>query len=145
MPVLGANVVAPSQPLAAQAGLRMLQQGGNAVDAALATAIALTVVEPTSNGLGSDAFALVWDGESLSGINGSGRSPAQWTPARFAGLETMPVHGWEAVTVPGAVDTWVQLSTRFGNLPFEALFGPALAYAAGGFPVSPLTGKPPAA
>jgi gamma-glutamyltranspeptidase/glutathione hydrolase len=141
MPVLGANAVATSQPLAAQAGLRMLQQGGNAVDAALATAIALTVVEPTSNGLGSDAFALVWDGESLSGINGSGRSPAQWTPARFAGLETMPVHGWEAVTVPGAVDTWVQLSTRFGNLPFEALFGPALAYAAGGFPVSPLTAR----
>lgn len=141
MPVLASNVVAASQPLAAQAGLRMLQQGGNAVDAALAAAIALTVVEPTSNGLGSDAFALVWDGESLTGINGSGRSPGGWTPARFAGREVMPVHGWEAVTVPGAVDTWVQLSSRFGNLPFEALFGPALAYAAGGFPVSPLTAR----
>ncbi len=141
MPVMGANAVATSQPLAAQAGLRMLQQGGNAVDAALATAIALTVVEPTSNGLGSDAFALVWDGEALTGINGSGRSPAGWTPARFADLDTMPVHGWEAVTVPGAVDTWAQLSSRFGNLPFEALFGPALAYAAGGYPVSPLTAR----
>jgi len=139
MPVMGANAVATSQPLAAQAGLRMLQQGGNAVDAALAAAIALTVVEPTSNGLGSDAFALVWDGERLSGINGSGRSPAGWTPERFAGRQAMPSHGWEAVTVPGAVDTWVQLSTHFGNLPFEALFGPALAYAAGGFPVSPVT------
>ena len=139
MPVMGANAVATSQPLAAQAGLRMLQQGGNAVDAALAAAIALTVVEPTSNGLGSDAFAIVWDGQRLTGINGSGRSPGTWTPARFAGRETMPIHGWEAVTVPGAVDTWVQLSTRFGNLPFEALFGPAAAYAAGGYPVSPLT------
>jgi len=141
MPVMGANAVATSQPLAAQAGLRMLQQGGNAVDAALATAIALTVVEPTSNGLGSDAFALVWDGESLVGINGSGRSPAAWEPSRFADRDSMPVLGWEAVTVPGAVDTWVQLSGRFGNLPFEALFGPALAYAAGGYPVSPLTAR----
>ena len=141
MPVMGRNVVATSQPLAAQAGLQMMRQGGNAVDAALAAAIALTVVEPTSNGLGSDAFALVWDGDRLSGINGSGRAPGQWTPARFAGLAAMPALGWEAVTVPGAVDTWVQLSERFGNLPFEALFGPALAYAAGGFPVSPLTAR----
>jgi gamma-glutamyltranspeptidase/glutathione hydrolase len=139
MPVLGRNVVATSQPLAAQAGLRMLQQGGNAVDAALATAIALTVVEPTSNGLGSDAFALVWDGRALTGINGSGRAPAQWSPERFEHLEAMPENGWETVTVPGAVDAWVKLSERFGNLPFEALFGPALAYAAGGYPVSPIT------
>jgi len=139
MPVMGRNAVATSQPLAAQAGLRMLQQGGNAVDAALATAIALTVVEPTSNGLGSDAFALVWDGTSLTGINGSGRAPAGWSPARFENLDALPEHGWETVTVPGAVDTWVKLSERFGNLPFEALFGPALAYAAGGYPVSPIT------
>jgi gamma-glutamyltranspeptidase/glutathione hydrolase len=141
MPVMGRNVVATSQPLAAQAGLRMLQQGGNAVDAALAAAIALTVVEPTSNGLGSDAFALVWDGQTLTGINGSGRSPGRWTPERFAGREAMPVVGWEAVTVPGAVDAWVQLSDRFGDLPFDALFGPAVAYAAGGYPVSPLTAR----
>jgi gamma-glutamyltranspeptidase/glutathione hydrolase len=141
MPVMGRNVVATSQPLAAQAGLRMLQQGGNAVDAALAVAIALTVVEPTSNGLGSDLFALVWNGEALIGINGSGRSPAAWTPARFAGHAAMPAHGWEAVTVPGAVDAWVQLSRRYGNLPFETLFGPAVAYAGGGYPVSPLTAR----
>jgi len=139
MPVMGCNAVATSQPLAAQAGLRMLLQGGNAVDAALATAIALTVVEPTSNGLGSDAFALVWDGSTLTGINGSGRSPHQWTPERFAGQDAMPEHGWETVTVPGAVDTWVRLSERFGRLPFEALFEPAVAYAEKGYPVSPIT------
>jgi len=141
MPVMGRNAVATSQPLAAQAGLRMLLQGGNAVDAALATAIALTVVEPTGNGLGSDAFALVWDGTALTGINGSGRSPAQWTPQRFSGQDTLPEHGWETVTVPGAVDTWVRLSERFGQLPFEALFEPALAYARNGFPVSPMTAR----
>jgi len=91
MPVLARNVVATSQPLAAQAGLRMLLKGGNAVDAALATAIALTVVEPTSNGIGSDAFALVWDGAKLHGLNGSGRSPRAWTLDRFAGLSPCPV------------------------------------------------------
>ena len=85
MPVLARNVVATSQPLAAQAGLRMLLHGGNAVDAAIATAIALTVVEPIMNGIGSDAFALVWDGTSLQGLNASGRAPRAWTPERFAG------------------------------------------------------------
>ena len=136
---MGRCAVATSQPLAAQAGLRMLLQGGNAVDAALATAIALTVVEPTSNGLGSDAFALVWDGSQLTGINGSGRAPSQWTPDRFAGQDAMPEHGWETVTVPGAVDTWARLSERFGKLPFDVLFEPAIAYAKNGFPVSPIT------
>src|SRR4029453_18309134 len=86
MPVLAANVVATSQPLAAQAGLRMLLKGGNAVDAALATAITLTVVEPTMNGIGSDAFALLWDGGMLHGLNASGRAPAAWTPEHFTGL-----------------------------------------------------------
>ena len=94
MPVLAANVVATSQPLAAQAGLRMLLKGGNAVDAALATAIALTVVEPTMNGIGSDAFALVWDRTQLNGLNASGRAPAAWSPARFANHKTMPLAGW---------------------------------------------------
>jgi gamma-glutamyltranspeptidase/glutathione hydrolase len=139
MPVLARNVVATSQPLAAQAGLRMLLQGGNAADAALAAAITLTVVEPTSNGIGSDAFALVWDGQSLHGFNGSGRSPRAWTPERFAGLSHMPAWGWEAVTVPGAVDAWVQLSEKFGRLPFADLFAPAIDYAHKGFVVSPLT------
>jgi gamma-glutamyltranspeptidase/glutathione hydrolase len=132
------NVVATSQPLAAQAGLRMLLQGGNAVDAALATAIALTVVEPTSNGIGSDAFAIVWDGSELHGLNASGRSPAGWTAERFAGLDRMPTRGWDAVTVPGAVSAWVALSERFGQLEFAALFQPAIEYARDGFPVTPI-------
>src|SRR5580765_66868 len=89
MPVLAANVVAASQPLAAQAGLRMLQKGGNAVDAALATAITLTVVEPTMNGLGSDAFAIIHDRDHLIGFNGSGRSPKAGAPAHFAGQAMM--------------------------------------------------------
>jgi gamma-glutamyltranspeptidase/glutathione hydrolase len=139
MPVLAKNVVATSQPLAAQAGLRMLLKGGNAVDAALATAIALTVVEPTSNGIGSDAFAIVWDGQRRHGLNASGRSPAAWNPERFAGLDSMPTTGWNSVTVPGAVSAWVELSKRFGTLPFGDLFGPAIEYAAGGFLVSPIT------
>jgi len=138
MPVLAGNVVAASQPLAAQAGLRMLLGGGNAVDAAVATAIALTVVEPTSNGIGSDAFAVVWDGRRLHGLNASGRSPAGLTPERFAGRNEIPKLGWDAVTVPGAVSAWAELSSRFGRLPFEKLFEPAIEYASGGFLVSPI-------
>src|SRR5690606_9327796 len=84
--VMARNVVATSQPLAAQAGLRMLLSGGNAVDAAVAAAIALTVVEPTSNGIGSDAFAIVHDGERLHGLNASGRSPRALDAKRFAGF-----------------------------------------------------------
>jgi len=139
MPVLARNVVATSQPLASQAGLEMLAKGGNAVDAALAAAICLTVVEPTSNGLGGDAFALVWDGRELHGFNGSGRSPAEMRLERFSGRQSMPDLGWESVTVPGAVDAWSRLSKRFGALPFQALFGPAMGYAREGFQVSPMT------
>jgi gamma-glutamyltranspeptidase/glutathione hydrolase len=141
MPVLARNVVATSQPLAAQAGLRMLLKGGNAVDAALATAIALTVVEPTSNGIGSDAFALVWDGRTLHGLNGSGRSPRACSFERFAGMDKMPDFGWDTVTVPGAVDTWVQLSRKFGKLAFGELFAPAIDYARNGYLVSPITAE----
>jgi len=139
MPVLARNVVATSQPLAAQAGLRMLLQGGNAVDAAIATAVTLTVVEPTSNGIGGDAFALVWRDEKLYGLNGSGRSPHAWSFEQYADLDRMPDLGWGAVTVPGAVDAWVKLSQRFGKLPFAELFGPAIEYAQNGFIVSPRT------
>lgn len=139
MPTLAENIVATSQPLAAQAGLRMLLDGGNAVDAALATAITLAVVEPTSNGIGSDAFALIWDGTRLFGINGSGRSPAGWTYERFSHLREMPLLGWDAVTVPGAVSVWAALSEKFGRLSFEKLFAPAVYYARHGFPVAPKT------
>ena len=141
MPVMARNVVATSQPLAAQAGLQMLLKGGNAVDAALAAAIALTVVEPTSNGIGSDAFALVWSDQMLHGLNGSGRSPKAWSYDRFAKLDEMPALGWDTVTVPGAVDAWVKLSQRFGKLPFADLFTPAIDYALKGFVVSPITAE----
>jgi gamma-glutamyltranspeptidase/glutathione hydrolase len=141
MPVLARNVVATSQPLAAQAGLRMLLGGGNAVDAALAAAIALAVVEPTSNGIGGDAFAILWNGAALHGLNGSGRSPRAWSPQRFAGSGSMPVLGWDTVTVPGAVAAWAALSDRFGRLPFADLFQPAIAYARTGFVVSPITAE----
>ncbi len=137
-PVLGRNAVATSQPLATQAGMSMLQAGGNAVDAALAAAMALTVVEPVSNGIGSDLFAIVWDGSALHGLNASGRSPAATTPERFASQDSMPVTGWDSVTVPGAVSGWVALSEKLGKLPLERLARPAIGYADDGFPVSPV-------
>ena len=135
-PVLATNVVCTSQPLAAQAGLRMLDEGGSAVDAAIATAIALTVVEPVSNGIGSDAFAIVWDGRELHGLNASGRSPAAWTPEYFGGTGVPPL-GWNSVTVPGAVSAWVELHAKFGRLSFDRLFDPAISYARNGFLLSP--------
>jgi len=138
MPVMASNVVATSQPLAAQAGLRMLQLGGNAIDAAIAAAAVLTVVEPTGNGLGSDAFALVWDGQRLHGLNASGRSPRALTPERFAGRESMPYGGWDSVTVPGAVSGWVALHERFGSLPLTTLLSDAIRYAEEGFSVTPI-------
>ena len=138
MPVLGANVVATSQPLASQAGASMLARGGNAVDAAVAAAITLTVVEPVNNGLGSDAFAIVaYEGE-LHGLNASGRSPRASSADRFSGQSRVPMLGWDSVTVPGAVSAWVQLSERFGRLPFETLFEPAIRYAEEGYLVSPV-------
>ena len=140
-PVFARNVVATSQPLATEAGIDAMRRGGNAVDAALATAITLTVVEPTMNGLGSDAFAIVWDGVALHGVNGSGRSPRAWNAERFAHLSEMPVHGWDAVTVPGAVDVWSTLSERFGALPFETLFEAAIHYAREGFQVGHITAQ----
>ncbi|OBK14902.1 gamma-glutamyltransferase [Mycobacterium asiaticum] len=135
-PILAANAVCTSQPLAAQAGLQMLADGGNAVDAAIATAITLTVVEPVSNGIGSDAFAIIWDGQQLHGLNASGRSPAGWTPQYF-GDTGVPAFGWNSVTVPGAVSAWSELHQRFGRLPFERLFAPAITYGRNGFLVSP--------
>lgn len=137
--VAAENLVAASQPLATQAGLSMLARGGNAVDAAIATAITLTLVEPSGNGIGSDAFCILWDGKKLHGLNASGRSPKGWTPERFG--YAIPLRGWESVTVPGAVSAWVELSERFGKLPFETLFEPAIGYAENGFPVSPVIAK----
>lgn len=139
-PVFAQNIVASSQPLAVQAGISALKLGGNAVDAALACAITLTVVEPNNNGIGSDAFALIHDGKTLHGLNASGRSPAALTPDRFVGQAGMPTLGWDAVTVPGAVSAWVAMSDRFGKLPFELLFEDAIHYGRNGFQVGPKTG-----
>ncbi len=140
LPVFGRNVVATSHPLAAQAGQRMLLQGGNAVDAAIATAAAMTLLEPVSNGLGSDAFCILWDGESLHGLNAAGHAPRAWTPEYFRskhgkGTRTPPRRGWDSVTVPGAVAGWVMLSERFGRLPFEDLLQPAIEIAERGYAV----------
>lgn len=114
----------------------MLAEGGGAVDAAIATAITLTLVEPVSNGIGSDAFAIVWDGQRLHGLNASGRSPAAWTPEYFGG-KAVPALGWNSVTVPGAVSAWAELHAKFGKLRFERLFEPAISYGRNGFLVSP--------
>jgi len=140
LPVFARNVVATSHPLAAQAGLRMLAAGGNAVDAAIATAAVMTLVEPCSNGLGSDAFCILWDGQQLHGLNASGRAPAAWTPDYFrakygADAKAPPVRGWDSVTVPGAVASWVALSERFGRLRFEDLLAPAIEIAERGYAV----------
>jgi gamma-glutamyltranspeptidase/glutathione hydrolase len=136
-PLLASNVVSTSQPLAAQAGLQMLAAGGSAVDAILATAITLTLVEPVSNGIGSDAYAIVWDASRLHGLNASGRSPAAWTPEYFAGQKNVPVRGWNSVSVPGCVSAWVEMHKRWGKLPFEKLFERAIQYGREGFLVSP--------
>jgi gamma-glutamyltranspeptidase/glutathione hydrolase len=135
--VLARNIVVASQPLAAQSGLRMLADGGNAVDAAVAAAATLAVVEPVNNSVGGDAFAQVWHRGQLYGVNGSGRSPAGWRAQRFAGRSAMPVRGWDSVTVPGAVSVWAELSARFGRLPFDALLAPAIGYAREGYAVTP--------
>jgi gamma-glutamyltranspeptidase / glutathione hydrolase len=153
------GAVATSQPLAASAGLAALRRGGTAVDAALATAIALTVVQPGSNDIGSDLFAIVWDGERLHGLNASGRAPAGLTremvlvaldgrvvppsaahgggQAAAGAQGAMPARGWLPVTVPGAPAGWRDLHARFGALPFEDLFTDAIGYAEHGYPVSP--------
>jgi gamma-glutamyltranspeptidase/glutathione hydrolase len=145
-PLFARNVVATSQPLAAQAGLQMLAAGGNAVDAAVAAAAVIALVEPCSNGLGSDAFALVWDGARLHGLNASGPAPAAWTLDYFRGrygdaiatdAQARPERGWDTVTVPGAVGGWAALHGRFGALPFERVLAPAIDYAERGFAVSP--------
>jgi gamma-glutamyltranspeptidase / glutathione hydrolase len=138
LPVFARNVVSTSHPLGAQAGLRMMWKGGNAVDAAVAAAAVMTICEPVSNGLGGDAFAILWDGRELHGLNASGGAPATWTPEHFKrkyGAEAVkpPKRGFDSVTVPGGVAGWVALSERFGKLPFADLMEPAIEIAERGY------------
>jgi gamma-glutamyltranspeptidase / glutathione hydrolase len=137
LPVFARNVVSTSHPLAAQAGLHMLRKGGNAVDAAVAAAAVMTICEPVSNGLGSDAFAILWDGNQLHGLNASGPAPAAWTADHFkrkyGDVATPPKRGFDSATVPGAVSAWVALSERFGKLPFADLLEPAIDIAERGY------------
>ena len=143
LPLFARNVVSTSHPLGAQAGLRMLHKGGNAVDAAIAAAAAMTIVEPVSNGLGSDAFCILWDGKELHGLNASGCAPASWTPDYFKrkygdSATAPPKRGLDSVTVPGAVSSWVALSERFGKLPFADLLEPAIEIAERGYLLPPV-------
>ncbi len=145
-PLFARNVVSTSHPLAAQAGLRMMLKGGNAVDAAIAAAATLTLVEPVSCGLGGDCFAILWDGKKLHGLNSSGPAPAAWNVEYFKrkhgsdanGLANQPKRGWDTVTVPGVVAGWAALHGKFGKLPFEDLFEPAIEIAERGYAVPPV-------
>ena len=138
-PVHARNAAATSHPLATTAAVAVLQAGGNAADAAVAAAACLTVVEPTSNGLGGDLFAIVRTPDGmLHGLNASGRSPAAWTPDRFAG-DAMPQVGGDSVTVPGCVAGWRDLVARFGTRPLGDLLEPAVRHATDGHPVAPIT------
>ena len=137
------GMVCTSQPLAAQAGLDILKKGGNAVDAAIATAACMTVLEPTSNGIGGDGFALVWMKDKLYGLNASGPAPMGIDPEELRAKygDTLPKRGWVPVTVPGIPSAWASLSERFGKLPFEELLEPAIRYAEEGYPVSPVISR----
>ena len=162
--VYGKNgMVCTSQALAAQAGLDILKKGGNAIDAAIATAISLTVLEPPSNGIGSDLFALVWHQGKLYGLNGSGSAPLSLTRENVLAklhedgiakdnykdsdqimdlsASSMPDNGWETVTVPGAPASWKALHERFGTADFASLFEAAIRYAEDGFPMQPICSK----
>lgn len=148
-PVFARNVVSTSHPLAAQAGHHVLLDGGNAVDAAIATAAALTIVEPVSNGLGSDAFALVWADGKLHGLNASGPAPGAWDLNFFRqrygddkqGFAQRPQRGWDSVTVPGAVAGWEALHRRFGKLPFARLLESAITLAERGVTLAPMVAR----
>nr|WP_198556513.1 gamma-glutamyltransferase [Paraglaciecola sp. MB-3u-78] len=135
-------MVATSQPLATQVGLEILRQGGNAIDAAIAANAMLGLVEPTGSGIGGDLFAIVWDAKTqkLYGLNASGRSPKSLTLEHFKlqGLDSIPSYGPLPVSVPGVVDGWFELHTKFGSLPMTNILSPSIEYAKKGFPVSEL-------
>jgi gamma-glutamyltranspeptidase/glutathione hydrolase len=134
------GMVATSQPLAAQAGLQVLQQGGNAIDAAVATAAVLNVVEPMSTGIGGDMFAIVYMAKTreLAGLNGSGRSGYAASIEFFTkqGMNAIPTTGVHSISVPGAVDGWETLLHKYGTMSLAQVLKPAIEHAAKGFPVS---------
>lgn len=141
--VYGAHgMVCAAQPLAVQAGLEMLRQGGSAVDAAIAVNACLGLMEPTANGLGGDLFAMVWDPRAgkLEGLNASGRAPLALTADRVKREQdgTIPLYTPYAWTVPGACDGWFELHARYGRLPMSKVLEPAIRYAEEGFPLSPV-------
>ena len=146
IPVFARNIASTSHPLAAQAGLKIMQQGGNAVDASIATAAVLMVVEPVSNGLGSDMFAIVWDGEKLHGLNASGTAPQAWSPEYYEkkygigtdGFANRPQRGWDTVTIPGAIAGWQALHNKFGKLSFTEILSPAIDIANQGHAIAPI-------
>lgn len=137
------GMVCTSQPLAAQAGLDILKRGGNAIDAAVATAACMTVLEPTSNGIGSDSFALVWLKDHMEALNASGRSPMSLTAQQVKDLghTDMPRRGWIPVMVPGAPSAWAELSEKYGSLPLEEVLAPAISYAQDGYAVTPVISR----
>ena len=145
-PLFARNVVSTSHPLAAQAGLRMMLKGGNAVDAVIAAAATMVLVEPVSCGIGGDCFAILWDGKKLHGLNSSGVAPAAWNVKYFKrkhgvdsnGQANQPIRGWDSATVPGVVAGWAALHEKFGKLPFEVLFEPAIEIAERGYAVPPI-------
>ncbi len=134
------GMVCASQPLAAQAGLDIIKQGGNAFDAALAAAACLAVVEPMSCNMGGDGFALIWHDGKLYGLNASGPAPALLSvdALKAAGYTEMPKYGWGAVTVPGVTSGWAEINKRFGKLSLSQILQPAIDYARDGFAVSPV-------
>ncbi len=140
------GMVATSQPLATQIGLQVLKDGGNAVDAAIATNAALGLMEPTGSGIGGDLFAIVWSAEDqkLYGLNASGRSPMGMSYDDLKaelderGRQSIPAYGVLPISVPGAVDGWFELHSKLGSMPMNEILAPAIKYANEGFPVSEL-------
>src|SRR5918994_2740394 len=147
LPVVGRSVVATtlgivaaSQPLAARAGVQILERGGNAIDAAIAANSTIGLMEPTGNGIGGDLFILYYQAKTgtVHGLNASGWAPSGLTPELLAskGPKTMPQRGIYSGTVPGGVAGWEAMRTKFGTKPFSELLAPAIYYAENGFPLS---------
>ena len=134
------GIVAASQPLAARAGVQILERGGNAIDAAIAANATIGLMEPTGNGLGGDLFIIYYEAKTgtVYGLNSSGWAPSGLTVDYLAakGITKMPQRGIYSVTVPGVVAGWDAMRTKFGTKPFSELLAPAIYYAENGFPVS---------